>query len=174
MPPARIRPSTRSRSLVSSLAQEFDLLDIAAAAVAMIHAENEQEAASQSTSDRALDESPAYDRSAGDRRPGDRAGRPTNDRHVRSDDRGGDDDGRASGMTVLFVGAGKNAGIRPGDLVGAITNEAKLTARQVGGIKIDLKYSLVEVPEELADRVIKALKATSLRGQKVNVRRSKD
>ena len=83
-------------------------------------------------------------------------------------------DGRASGMTVLFVGAGKNAGIRPGDLVGAITNEAKLTARQVGGIKIDLKYSLVEVPEELADRVIKALKATSLRGQKVNVRRSKD
>jgi hypothetical protein len=30
------------------------------------------------------------------------------------------------------------------------------------------------VPAALADRVIKALKSTSIRGQKVNVRRSKD
>jgi hypothetical protein len=42
------------------------------------------------------------------------------------------------------------------------------------GAQINPKHSLVEVPAALADRVIKALKSTSIRGQKVNVRRSKD
>jgi ATP-dependent RNA helicase DeaD len=75
---------------------------------------------------------------------------------------------------VLFIAAGKNAGIRPADLVGAIAGEAGLSSRQIGGIQINPKHSLVEVPAALADRVIKALKSTSIRGQKVNVRRSKD
>ena len=60
----------------------------------------------------------------------------------------------------------------PGDLVGAITGEARLTSRQIGAIRIGFKSSLVEVPAALADRIIKALKSTTLRGQKVDVRRS--
>jgi ATP-dependent RNA helicase DeaD len=76
-----------------------------------------------------------------------------------------------SPMTVLVVGAGRSAGIRPADLVGAITGEAHLTARQLGKIQIGPAESSVEVPEALAERVIRALRATSLRGQKVDVRR---
>jgi ATP-dependent RNA helicase DeaD len=75
-------------------------------------------------------------------------------------------------MTVLFVGAGREAGIRPGDIVGAITGEAKITNRQVGGIKIGRTHTLVEVPEPLADRIVTALRRTSLRGRKVDVRRA--
>ena len=74
-------------------------------------------------------------------------------------------------MTALFVGAGRSAGIRPGDLVGAITNEAHLTSRQLGKITIAAHHSLVDVPEAVAERVIRALQRTTLRGKPAEVRR---
>ena len=76
-------------------------------------------------------------------------------------------------MARLFLGAGRKAGIRPGDLVGAITGEAGLTARSVGAIEIADNFSLVDVPESLADNIIAALKATTIRGKKVPVRRDR-
>jgi ATP-dependent RNA helicase DeaD len=79
----------------------------------------------------------------------------------------------AGPMTALFVGAGRSRGIRPGDLVGAITNEAGLTARQLGKITIAAHHALVEVPDALVDRVIRALRGTTLRGQPVEVRRQR-
>jgi ATP-dependent RNA helicase DeaD len=77
------------------------------------------------------------------------------------------------GVTRLFVGAGRAAGMRPGDLVGAITNEAGLRGADVGAIQIAEGFSLVEVPESDADRVIRALRGATIRGQKVNVRRER-
>ena len=74
-------------------------------------------------------------------------------------------------MSVIDVGAGSAEGIRPGDLVGAITGEAHVTSRQIGAIRVGKSHSLVEVPEALVDRIVTALKRTKLRGQKVNVRR---
>jgi ATP-dependent RNA helicase DeaD len=72
-------------------------------------------------------------------------------------------------MTVLRVSAGRDAGIRPGDLVGAIAGEAKIDSGDIGAIRIEEAHSLVEVPASLAERVIRALKATKLRGRKVDV-----
>lgn len=76
-------------------------------------------------------------------------------------------------MTRLFVGAGRRAGIRPGDLVGAITGEAGIPSRAIGAIEINEGFSLVEVPEPLAAQVIDALRATKIRGAKVTVRRER-
>ena len=76
-------------------------------------------------------------------------------------------------MIRLFVGAGRRAGIRPGDLVGAITGEAGIESRSIGAIEISDGFSLVEVPETMADDVIEALRATKLRGLKVTVRRER-
>jgi ATP-dependent RNA helicase DeaD len=76
-------------------------------------------------------------------------------------------------MARLFLGAGRKAGIRPGDLVGAITGEAGLTSRSVGAIEIADNFSLVDVPESLADNIIAALKATTIRGKKVPIRRDR-
>ena len=120
------------RAVVESLAQDFDLVDIAAAAVAMVH----------ETSESAAPEPPAA--------PVEEATGP---------------------MSVIYVGAGSAEGIRPGDLVGAITGEAHVTSRQIGAIRVGKSHSLVEVPEALVDRIVTALKRTKLRGQKVNVRR---
>jgi ATP-dependent RNA helicase DeaD len=39
----------------------------------------------------------------------------------------------------------------------------------IGAIKIHDDYSLVEVPEELAEQIIEALRRTQIRGNKVTV-----
>jgi ATP-dependent RNA helicase DeaD len=73
----------------------------------------------------------------------------------------------------LFIAAGREAGIRPQDLVGAIANEAGVPGSAIGAIQITDRYSLVEVPEEAANRVIKALRETRIKGRKVSVRRDR-
>jgi ATP-dependent RNA helicase DeaD len=60
-------------------------------------------------------------------------------------------------MARIFIGAGREAGIRPQDLVGAIANEAGVAGSLVGAIQITDRFSLVEVPEEVAEQVIKAM-----------------
>jgi ATP-dependent RNA helicase DeaD len=134
------------RVVVQSLADEFDLLDVAAAAVKMAHA------ATAADADKGEDvkiESPGAVRLE------------TRRRHA----------GERDGNTVrLFVGAGRRSGIRPADLVGAIAGEAGVPASALGAIEIADAFSLVEVPDELADRIITAMRKATLRGQKVTVR----
>jgi len=88
---------------------------------------------------------------------------------LRAPERGG----FGSGVTRVFVGLGRAGGVRPGDLVGAITNEAGLQGKDVGAIQIADGFSLVEVPEAAAERVIGALRGATIRGQKVVVRRER-
>jgi ATP-dependent RNA helicase DeaD len=76
-------------------------------------------------------------------------------------------------MTRLFVGAGRAAGIRPKDLVGAIAGESGVTGREIGAIEIADRFSLVEVPEAAADEVIAALKGTTIKGRRPTVRRER-
>src|SRR5690606_1337567 len=81
--------------------------------------------------------------------------------------------GGGDGMTRLFVGAGRSARIRPQDLVGAIAGETTLSGRDIGAMEIADRFSLVEVPEAAATEVITALRATTIKGRKVNVRRER-
>ena len=77
-------------------------------------------------------------------------------------------------MTRVYVGAGRTAGIRPGDLVGAIANEARIDSRSIGAIEVADRFSLVEVPESMADQIIDALRNTTIKGKRVSVRRDRD
>ena len=74
----------------------------------------------------------------------------------------------------LFIGAGRRAGIRPADLVGAITGETGVPARALGAIEIADTFSLVSVPEDLADEIIAGMKKATLRGQPVKIRRDRE
>ncbi len=78
--------------------------------------------------------------------------------------------GRTAGMAKVYIGVGKEAGIRPGDLVGAIANEAGLNSNVIGAVEVMDRFSLVEVPEVLAREVIETLGRTRVKGQKVAVR----
>ena len=77
-------------------------------------------------------------------------------------------------MTRVYIGAGRKAGIRPGDLVGAIANEARVDSGNIGAIEIADRFSLVEVPESMAEQVIDALRSTTIKGKRVTVRRDRD
>ena len=176
------------RAFVTTLAHEADIVDIAAALVALLQREDDGKAqAPEPPQER------PYER--GPERPGRPAGRPgrepaekprlrDNQRpHGRGSDREPDrerenQDEREprrerdrGGMTSLFIGAGREAGIFPADIVGAIANEAKVPSRELGKITIRTHHALVDVPEAMADRVIRALQRTTLRGNKVEVRR---
>lgn len=73
------------------------------------------------------------------------------------------------GMTRIFVGMGRQDGLRPGDLVGAITNEAGLTGKAIGVIDILDRAAFVEVPSAQAENVIQALGNAKLRNRRVKV-----
>ena len=141
------------RTVVDSLASDFDVLDIAAAAVALAHAATERGGGGEELDIRPVD---AVE-------PGERP-------RERKGPRGASDEPGVK----LFIGAGRRAGIRPADLVGAITGEIGVPARVLGAIEIAENFSLVDVPEELADEIIAGMKNASLRGQKVTIRRDRE
>jgi ATP-dependent RNA helicase DeaD len=73
------------------------------------------------------------------------------------------------GMTRIFIGLGRQEGLRPGDLVGAITNEANISGKSIGAIDILDRTAFVEIPTPDVDRVLLALRRTKLRGRKVKI-----
>jgi ATP-dependent RNA helicase DeaD len=138
--------------LVTELADEFDLAEIAAAAAKMV-----------SEGERPLTEivEPTLTRTASER-----------ERTERGRDRGADrGPGRSNerGMMRLVINLGREAGIRPGDIVGAIANEADIPGNTIGAIDIQDRVSFVDVPAEDGDRVINALSTTTIKGRRVNV-----
>jgi ATP-dependent RNA helicase DeaD len=81
--------------------------------------------------------------------------------------------GPAGAMAKLYLGAGRKLKIRPGDIVGAITNEMGMDASTIGAIQIWDRHSIVEVPDSVADEVIATLSATTIKGKRVQVRRDR-
>ena len=77
-------------------------------------------------------------------------------------------------MSRLYIGAGRRDGVRPADIVGAITNEVGVHSRAIGAIQLADSHAIVEVPEALVTQIIAALKATTIQGRKVPVRRDRD
>jgi ATP-dependent RNA helicase DeaD len=140
------------RVVVESLAGEFDVVQIAAAAVKMaMQADGQPDEKDLPP----VEMKPA--RAERDHKPKSKGDR------------------RASGvpMVRLFVGAGREAGVRPGDLVGAITGETGHDSRAVGSIEIGDRFSIVEVPKDLEKEILTALRATKIRGRKVTVNRDR-
>jgi hypothetical protein len=72
--------------------------------------------------------------------------------------------------TKLWVGVGRKDNVRPGDVLGAIVGEAKLAADHVGKIDVRELFCLVEVQPEDAERVVRALTGTTLRGRRLTAR----
>lgn len=77
-------------------------------------------------------------------------------------------------MMRIYIGAGRDAGIRAGDLVGAIANEAGIHSKVIGAIQIEDRFSTVDLPEDMAKRIIDVLTRTRIKGRKVPVRLFRD
>jgi ATP-dependent RNA helicase DeaD len=74
-----------------------------------------------------------------------------------------------SGMTRIFVGLGRQDGLRPGELVAAIAGKSGLSGRSIGTIDILDRSTFVEVPTPEADNVISALRRIKIRGRKAKI-----
>ncbi len=154
------------RVVVESLCDEFDVMEVALAAVKLAHEASGAAAMEEEIPDAA----PRPGRDSGG---GGGAGRDGRDG---GGPRRGDRRGRApaAGMTRLFISAGRASGIRPQDLVGAIAGETNLSGRDIGAIEIADRFSLVEVPEASADEVIDIMRNASIKGKRTMVRRERD
>jgi len=140
------------RELIESLAQEFDIIDVAAAAVALSNDAADKGVPAPEAAPETAERSHGVYEDRGYQK-GPREPRQHND----------------GPMTLLRLSVGKEESIRPSDLVGAIAGEARISSSVIGAIKVHDDYSLVEVPEELAEKIISALKATKIRGHRVTV-----
>ena len=76
----------------------------------------------------------------------------------------------ASSMTKLFVSVGEMDGVRPGDLVGAITNEAGISREELGRIEVRERNSIVEVATSVANTVVSRMNGASIRGRRALVK----
>ena len=143
------------RVVVESLSDEFDLMEVALAAVKLAHevstgAEDEEEIPDVSLAPKGKGQAP-------------KSGPPPGKGRTAS----------GESTTRLWISAGRTAGIRPKDLVGAIANETRLSGRDIGAIEITDKFSLVEVPESAVEEVIANVGASTIKGRKVTLRREK-
>jgi ATP-dependent RNA helicase DeaD len=73
------------------------------------------------------------------------------------------------GMVRLFIDVGRNQGVRPADIVGAIANEADVPGRAIGAIDIYDRFTFVEVPSEYREAVLVGMSGASIRNREVNV-----
>ena len=201
------------RALVQTLVDDFDPIDIAAAALTMAEARSEapapgapepeapaqragftvrrdedgagrrdDEAARRPYGDR--DEPPARrpartaGSSSGDAGNADRSARhseraTSSDRPERTERparsaRGAEGLGREA--VVIALNVGRDHGVRPADLVGAIAGEAGISSKEIGAIRVGADASTVELAASVATHVAKVMKGKFIRGEKVDVR----
>ena len=74
-----------------------------------------------------------------------------------------------AGMQRFRIEVGHDHDVKPGNIVGAIANEAGLDSKYIGHIKIYDDHSLVDLPEGMPDEVFKQLKGVWVAGQQLNI-----
>ncbi len=211
----------RYRAVVEALADEYDAVEIALAAVALLDAGEAREDAEVEIAPALLPQdrparpasSPGYARAPGRAVPAGRAGtrawpgppdpggprrpspgpmppgrremrpgpgemqpgpRPWPGQPVRPGQPGQLGPAAGGAWVRLYVGGGRRAGMRPADLVGAITAEAGVPGSAIGAIQITDSFSLVDVADEVVEQVVRALRTATIRGRTFAVRLDRD
>jgi len=116
------------------------------------------------------DERPARDRGERsdrserpDRAPrerSDRPARPERERRPRESE---------PGMQSYRIEVGHDHGVKPGNIVGAIANEANIDSKKIGRIEIYDGFSILDLPSDLPTDVMQHLKAVWVAGQQLKI-----
>lgn len=149
----------REKELVEQLQQDgFDLVDIAAAALKVARAEEKQRPIAVVSE--LVDEPQMVRNREGSKRFGRvGSGRPA-------------EAAQEQGMVRLSLNLGKQHGIRPNDIVGAIAGDAHIPGYVIGKIFIQERRSLVDVPEEYIKQVLSPKTNVRIRQQPVELQRA--
>jgi ATP-dependent RNA helicase DeaD len=81
---------------------------------------------------------------------------------------------RDDNLLRYTIDVGRQHGVSPKDIVGAIANEGGISARQIGQIRLFDTYSTVELPADLPEDFFRSLKKTWVRNQRLNLQRAED
>lgn len=65
---------------------------------------------------------------------------------------------RDTNLQTYRIEVGRSHGVEPGNIVGAISNEAKIDSREIGRIAIFDQFSLVDLPQNLPAEILHRLK----------------
>ncbi len=76
------------------------------------------------------------------------------------------------GMERFRIEVGHTHGVKPGNIVGAIANEAEIDAEYIGRIQINEDYSTVDLPEGMPKEIFKHLKSVWVSGQRLQISRA--
>lgn len=120
--------------------------------------------------------------SSGEGRGGEGRGRDERGSRDRND-RGGRDGGRSDrpredrprrehndeNMVRYRIEVGRNHEARPGDIVGAIANEAGISSSNIGHIKLHDEFSTVDLPKGLSGDVLSQLKKVRVRNRPLEI-----
>jgi ATP-dependent RNA helicase DeaD len=74
-------------------------------------------------------------------------------------------------MEVFRIEVGRNHGVKPGNIVGAIANETGIDGDHIARIKIEDDYSTVELPAGMPKELFQELKKIRVVGQQLNISR---
>ena len=75
------------------------------------------------------------------------------------------------GMETFRVEVGHAHGVKPGNIVGAIANEAELDSKHIGRISIRDDHSLIDLPEGMPPEILAHLKKVWVAGQRLRISR---
>jgi ATP-dependent RNA helicase DeaD len=84
-------------------------------------------------------------------------------------ERGERRDADAVPMVRYRLEVGRNHQVRPGDIVGAIANEAGIDGQHIGRIKLFEDYSTVDLPAGMPKAIFKQLRKTWVRNQQLRI-----
>ncbi|WP_376707987.1 ATP-dependent RNA helicase DbpA [Kangiella sp. TOML190] len=74
-------------------------------------------------------------------------------------------------MATLQISGGKKNKIRPGDIVGALTQSLDITGDDIGKIKVAANWSYVAVSRKLVDSAFRILTDEKIKGRKYRIKR---
>jgi ATP-dependent RNA helicase DeaD len=78
------------------------------------------------------------------------------------------------GMNRYRVAVGRRDGVGPGNIVGAVANEAGIDGQQIGPIQIHDSYSTIDLPEDISREVFESLRQTRIAGRPLDLRPARE
>lgn len=144
------------RNLVGEFAKDFSPTDIAIAALSLLQTPSrpEDNVDVQSEHDR-REYQPEQSR------PG---------KQARDESQQAEQRPAKSGMTRIYFGIGRDAGVHVRDILEALGNEAGIPQKDIGAIELTKQFAHVEVPSELAEYVVEVMQGARIRRRKFTVR----
>ncbi len=147
------------RELVARFAAQrgIEPAEVAAALARMVHGDKPL-LLTESVAERKLREQPPGARMQGARGEGKASGKSS--RHARA---------KGPGMDTYRLAVGHVHGVKPGNIIGAIANEAGLDNPYIGRLDIRDGYSLIELPAAMPAEIIAHLKKVRVAGQMLRI-----